>query len=215
MAKANLNLPDFADAGEICREYAAICAKDAELRRRREEISAEIRDILARNPRGFGSQSEYNAPSRQDTGKQESPVTKLLGNFAPKKAETPVGASHADMLRSTELSAEGSLIDEALRLLDDQRLMLHRKASHEYCDIIVDKYRPLAADVANAIAALGRAIEEHDVFVAEVQRRNVHASYLMCVERPRWGQIVRWLRSAVEGNHIDARTIPDEWKAKA
>lgn len=213
-ANKTIDLPDFATAGELCKQYAAVLSKEAELRSRREEINREIAEIRSRNPNGFGIMAEV-APPKPNVEKSESPVSKLLGAFAPKKVDHHATGDEADMERSRELSIEGGQIDDARHILDDPRLLMHRKASREYCELIIDDYRPFAASVAQAIIALGEAIEQHDAFVSEVQRREVQSSYLMIVERPRWSHIVRWLKSAVDGGHLDARAIPDEWRAKA
>lgn len=205
-------LPDFASGGPICARYAEALGKNRELQARRSDISREVAAIVARYPKGFGLAAEMVAPA---PAKAETPVDKLLGVFAPQKPAPKKSAIDADILTARDLSREGEQLDEAMRVLGDQLSALHRKASREYCENIVDQYRPLAARVAQAILDLGEAIDAHDAFIHEVQRREIQSSYLLIVERPRWQQIMRWLKSAIEGGHFDARKIPEKWRSRA
>lgn len=209
-----ISLPDFATTGPICAKYVEILAKDRELQARRNEIKKEVAEIVARNPKGFGIAGEIVHPPR-GPAKSAGPVEKLLSAFAPTKAVPQVGQRDADIERSRELSMEGDQLDDAMRVLSDRIAVLHRKASREYCERIVEEYRPLAANVANAVIALGEALEAHDEFTDELQRREIQWGYLLPVERPRWRDILRILKSAVEGGHLDARAIPEEWGSRA
>lgn len=211
---AGNSLPDFATAGPHCIRYAEAVQKGRELRARCNELQADADAIRERNPRGFGIAAEIvNPPVPKAPPREETELYRLLGDLLPAAPPPPelVGRD-GDLVRAKEISRERESLDAAIRVLDDQLIILRRNASREYCELIANKYRPVASRMAAALLELGRAMEEHDAFTGVLGKAEVQWSFLVPVERPQWFGLMRQLRSAVEGGHLDPKAIPTEWR---
>jgi hypothetical protein len=213
---ASENLPSFnAEIGPHSAKYFRAVALSKKLMAERQRLFEEGQQIRKDNPRGLDA---FNYQYATGKPRELNAAEAMVAEFVRSESETgaPVPANHEALERAREIGASTQQIDDAVHQLGERMQEFFVRANREYVTNpeVKAAYEPVGRRIASALVELAEACNEHDAFVEELRKRDVHHfSWLQLVERPSWNNIRRMLRSAFEAGHISKSEL-DQWRNK-
>lgn len=215
---AATKLPAFDEnIGPDTSRYLRAEALSLRLQAQRDRLSKEHHELIAnnRNLRDTFSRENNTATPREPT-RAEKLLAELDGETVVEKPVERTDAEREALARSRELGASSQDVRDAIQQLGEKTQYWRTKACAEFCQAVREEhYAPVAVDVAKALVALAEAVDRHDAFMGELHAMGVtQRSHLLCVELPRWRDLLRQLRSAAEHGYLKASAIKAEWRDK-
>jgi len=205
-------------------EYASLDDRFHELCAREEALLAELAPLAAAT-RGTNREAEQMAAARAAANpppaRQHRPgaLALLEGVTAPPPPDQlePRSSRGAVEQRCDELNVMIEDAREAIRLIRPQLEAAHRTATQVLVEQLAPDYRKVARNFVAALVGLGRAIEEHEAFIASVRTSGWAALRPLVMSqafgRPTegGGDVRRLLAFAVEAGHVGRDELPDAW----
>lgn len=205
-------------------EYAALDDRFHQLCALEETLLAELAPLAAAT-RGTSREAEQMAAARAAANpppaRQHRPgALALLDGVTtppPPEALEPKSNRGAVEQRCDELNVLIEDAREAIRLIRPQLEVAHRAATLVLVEQLAPEYRKVARNFVAALVGLGRAIEQHEAFIASVRTSGWSAFRPLVMSqafgRPTegGGDVRRLLAFAVEAGHVGRDELPSDW----
>jgi hypothetical protein len=201
--------------------YASISARGAELTRREDELTAELRPLVAEIRERGGYAERGGMPVRPSEGPSDyrPGVREMIADVLPFQAPAPRPLNDLERkkARAAEISAELADITEAKKRLLVPLNQARAEASAKVCDEVRPAYAAIAQRAAAALAELGEAWAAHRGFLRELASDGVSAATLQQIQldvgddRDPLAVIGRALNRAAVCGGIDPNAAPPEW----
>jgi hypothetical protein len=202
--------------------FASLNTRWAELVRREDELTAELRPLVAEIRAAGGYTERGGVPVRRAEGPSDyrPGLREKIADLVPFRRPEPAPLTDIDRLKAkaAEMSAELSDIIEAKKHLLPALNRARAEASAKVCDAVRPAHAAIAQRIAAALAELGEAWNAQTVFLHELAAEGCSTATLRQVVIPGLddpldtiGHALQW---AAECNYIDPNAVPPEWLAR-
>jgi hypothetical protein len=194
----------------------------AEMTRREDELTAELRPLVAAIREAGGYTERGGMPVRPAAGPSDyrSGVGELIGDLVPFQPPAPRPLNEIDRkkARADEISAELADIGQAKKHLLPALNRARAEASAKVCAAVRPAHAAIALRIAAALVDLGEAWNAQTVFLHELAAEGCSTSTLRQIvihdlDDP-LDTIGRALQWAAECGYIDMNAVPPEWLAR-